>query len=324
MRNGYNIGVVGATGLVGKTLRTVLETGSLPITTLHCFASERSAGKTVIFQGKEVTVQALTPQSFTATPLDIVFFVAGGTISQAYRELSQQHHRITIDNSSAFRRAIDVPLVVPDVNGAVLDENVRFIANPNCTTIQTVHALADIHQLFGLKRVDVATYQAVSGSGYAGVYDLEHNTKLNYPTYILGNCIPMIDKVLDTGFTYEEDKMMFEINKILGIQIPVVATCVRVPVKVGHSAVVTVETETDINLEQLIEAYQKNKRLVLSEQISFPTPLDVAGRDTVHIGRLRQDPFDANKLHLWVVADNLRIGAATNAYDIACQFVNIK
>ncbi|PKK93716.1 MAG: aspartate-semialdehyde dehydrogenase [Tenericutes bacterium HGW-Tenericutes-6] len=317
----YKIAIVGATGMVGQTFRQVLEDRKFPIKEIVFFASEKSDGKTIDFMGKTYLVKALNSHSFDEG-FDIALFSAGGEISLIYAPIAASKGVKVIDNSSAWRMKPNIKLVVPEVNKSVLTKDDFIIANPNCSTIQSVVPLKVIHELFEVKRVIYSSYQAVSGSGYKGIMDLERgkNGEPNtfYPKPIYENVIPHIDSFLASGYTKEEQKMVDETKKILNLpNIKVSATCVRVPVLVGHSVSMYVETNKPIDLSLLNNTYEKNPDIVLHKDDTYPTPLDVAGQDSVHVGRVRLDQDEPNGLHLWVVADNVRKGAATNAIQIA-------
>jgi aspartate-semialdehyde dehydrogenase len=316
----YRVAVVGATGMVGQTFIKVLEERNFPISKIVFFASKRSAGQEVIFQGLPHIVRELTTTSFNEG-FDFALFSAGGETSLNYAPYAAEQGATVIDNSSAWRMKSGYPLIVPEVNGQVLTSKDRIIANPNCSTIQSVVPLKVIHDLFRLKRVVYSTYQAVSGSGYKGVFDLERG-KINqdpqfYAKPIYENVLPHIDDFLESGYTKEEKKMMDETRKILGINdLKVTATCVRVPVLNGHSVSINVECEKSIDLSLLKEEL-KRIGIRVFEKNNYPTPKDVSGCDQIYVGRLRLDDSVTNGLNLWVVADNIRKGAATNAIEIA-------
>ena len=315
----YDVAVVGATGLVGQTFRKVLVERNFPINKIVFFASERSAGKQIDFKNKTYTVQLLDEHSFDEH-FDFALFSAGGAASLKFSPIAASKGVTVIDNSSAFRMYNDIPLIVPEVNGHVLTKDNFLIANPNCSTIQSVVPLKAIDELFEIKRVIYSTYQAVSGSGYKGLEDLkggqEGSEPTNYPKPIYDNVLPYIDVFLEDGYTKEEQKMIKETQKILQRDIPTTATCVRVPVNYGHSVSINVETAKPIDLELLVEAFKKIDG-VIYHPTDYPTTLDAKHQDEVHIGRLRLDPSVQNGLNLWVVADNIRKGAATNTIQIA-------
>jgi aspartate-semialdehyde dehydrogenase len=317
----YKVAVVGATGMVGETFVRVLQERQFPISHIAFFASSRSIGKTIEFQGKTYPVFELTEHSFDEG-FDFALFSAGGETSLKFAPIAANKGVIVIDNSSAWRMKKEIPLVVPECNGDILTKEDKIIANPNCSTIQSVVPLQVIDDLFGLKRVIYSSYQAVSGSGYKGVFDLERGKRGEAPQFyakpIYENCFPHIDDFLDSGYTKEEKKMIEETRKILKKPaLAVTATCVRIPVVVGHSVSINVECVKPIDMNLLKEALTNHSGIVYYDGKSYPTPQDVAGNDLVHVGRLRIDESTQNALHLWVVADNVRKGAATNAIQIA-------
>lgn len=312
------IAIVGATGLVGQTFIKVLEEYPLYISELACFASSRSAGKTIHFNNKDILVEVLDEHSFDRG-FDYALFSAGGSISEKYAPIAAKAGCIVVDNSSQWRMDPSVPLVVPEINLNHVQANHGIIANPNCSTIQSVLPLNAL-KAWGLKRVVYTTYQAVSGSGQKGVDDLERNLKqlpsTFYPKNILHNVIPQIDVFLPNGDTKEERKMIDETRKILDLpNLSITATCVRVPVLNGHSVAINVELENDFDLNDILDALAKQDGIRLMHD-AYPTPLDVSGQDAVFVGRVRRDDSIPNGLHLWVVADNIRKGAAANAVQI--------
>ena len=315
----YDVAIVGATGLVGKTFIKVLQERKFPIKKIVFFASSRSKGKTIIFNNQSYIVKELNKHSFDEH-FDFALFSAGSDASLTYAPIAASKHITVIDNSSAFRQDKDIPLIVPEVNGHILNKNHYLIANPNCSTIQSVVPLKVIDTLFDIKRVIYNTYQAVSGSGYKGLEDLENGQKgmkpKTYPKPIYNNALPHIDVMLDDGYTKEELKMILETKKILEKDVKVTATCVRVPITFGHSVAINVETKLPIDKHKLIEAFQKVDGLIYHNH-DYPTVSDISGQDEVHIGRLRLDDSVEHGLNLWVVADNIRKGAATNTIQIA-------
>lgn len=316
----YRVAVVGATGMVGQTFIKVLEERNFPISKIVFFASKRSAGQEIRFRGDVYSVQELVTTSFNEG-FDFALFSAGGETSLNFAPYAAEQGAVVIDNSSAWRMKSGYPLIVPEVNGKVLTSKDKIIANPNCSTIQSVVPLKVIHDLFHLKRVVYSTYQAVSGSGYKGVFDLERGKNNQEPQFyakpIYENVLPHIDDFLESGYTKEEKKMMDETRKILGINdLKVTATCVRVPVLNGHSVSVNVECEKAIDLS-LLKDKMKDMGIHVFENKSYPTPKDVSGSDQIYVGRMRLDDSVLNGLNLWVVADNIRKGAATNAIEIA-------
>ncbi len=319
-----HIAILGATGAVGRTMLEVLEERNFPLDKLTLLASERSAGTTVEWRGKTYTVQAPGPGTFK--DVDIALFSAGGARSLEWGPRAAEEGAIVVDNSSAWRMDPQVPLVVPEVNAdAAADRPKGIIANPNCSTIQVVVALQPLHAAAGLRRVVVTTFQSVSGAGEKGKEALARELAGGgregspFTRPIAANAIPQIGPFDEQGWTEEEIKMILEPRKIMGIPDLVVApTCVRVPVEVGHSTQLMVELDRDVSREEAVEILSAGQGLVVADAAAdFPTPLDAAGRDEVFVGRIRKDSHLPNVVHLWVVADNLRKGAATNAVQIA-------
>ncbi|ONI44341.1 aspartate-semialdehyde dehydrogenase [Candidatus Epulonipiscioides gigas] len=321
----YNIAVVGATGMVGRTFLKVLEERKLPIDNFYVFASARSAGSTLMFQGKEYTVLELNENSFKDYQVDIALFSAGGGTSLKYAPIAAESGCIVIDNSSAWRMDKEVPLVVPEVNASDILKHKGIIANPNCSTIQAVVALNPLHRAYSIKRIIYTTFQAVSGAGMGGYNDLSEGLKGNppqkFPHQIAGNCIPHIDVFLENGYTKEEIKMVEETRKILNDQsLKITATTVRVPVFDSHSESINVEFNKSYDLEDLIETLKSGEGLIVQDDTAkeiYPLALNAAGQDEVFVGRIRRDESVDNGVNLWVVADNIRKGAATNAVQIA-------
>ena len=327
-----NVAIAGATGAVGTAMREILEDRNFPISELALLASERSLGKRFQFQGKSIRVQLLDDFDFSNT--QIALFSAGGTVSAEHGERAALSGTIVVDNTSAFRYDDDVPLVVPEVNGhRIQDAFARHIvANPNCSTIQMVVALKPIYDAVGLERINVATYQAVSGAGTRGINELaeqtlglmngkEIETKV-HPVQIAFNAIPHIDSFQDNGYTKEEMKMVWETQKIFEDErIRVNPTCVRVPVFYGHSEAVHIETTDPISAEEARELLEIAEGVVvLDEQNAsrYPTAaLDATSNDAVFVGRIREDISHPCGLNLWVVSDNVRKGAALNSVQIA-------
>lgn len=342
MSRQYNVAVVGATGAVGEVMLTLLAEREFPYRKVQAVASARSAGETLDFDGRALRIQAL--DDFDFSDVDFAFFSAGGEVSARFAPIAAAAGCTVIDNTSHFRMQPDVPLVVPEVNGAILqdwrasdaaDERCGgIIANPNCSTIQMLLAIAPIHRDTGIRRVQVATYQAVSGAGRSALEELGRQTAerlsfqepqtraLNAP--IAFNVIPRIDRMEENGYTREEMKMHFETRRILDDeQIAVNATAVRVPVFYGHAEAVHLELASPMTAEAARELLQSAEGVQLVEQESDPMPLTHAsGRDAVFVGRIRQDHSNPNGLNLWVVADNLRKGAALNAIQIAEYLVS--
>ncbi len=327
----YNVAVVGATGMVGNKFLQVLSERNLPVENYFLFASSKSAGKEIDFMGKKHTIIELTEENVAKYPVDIALFSAGGSVSKQFAPIFAKKGTLVIDNSSEWRRNENVPLVVPECNANDILWHKNIIANPNCSTIQAVVALKPLHEAFGIKRVVYSTYQAVSGAGVKGFNDLkggicgEAPQKFPYP--IFGNCLPHIDVFLENGYTKEEDKMIFETKKILGSQdIKVTATCVRVPVYFGHSESINVEFNTKCTLEEVKKVLLDTKGIILQddgEKLLYPMPLTAEDKDEVFIGRLRMDDTVDCGINMWVVADNIRKGAATNAVQIAEKAIEL-
>ncbi|MBP6492003.1 MAG: aspartate-semialdehyde dehydrogenase [Clostridia bacterium] len=320
-----NVAIVGATGLVGSTFLKVLEERDFPFENLYMMASAKSAGTTLTFRGKEYLVEELTETSFDK-PIDIALFSAGGSASEKFAPIAAAKGVTVVDNSSAWRMDKTVPLVVPEVNPEDIKWNKGIIANPNCSTIQAVVALKPLYDKYGIKRVVYSTYQAVSGSGLKGINDLKEGLAGNdimkaYPHPIAQNCLPQIDVFLENGYTKEEMKMVNETHKILGDDnIRVTATTVRVPVFESHSESINVEFEKPFEIEDVKKLLSESKGIVLQDDPQnsiYPLARDAAGKDEVFVGRVRRDFSVDNGINLWVVADNIRKGAATNAVQIA-------
>lgn len=325
----YNLAVVGATGAVGAQMIEVLDERKFPVASLCPLASSRSAGETVSFQGAEVTVQVLTKESFEG--IDLALFSAGSDVSREYAPVAVKAGAVVIDNSAAWRMERDVPLVVPEVNPHDLTGHRGIIANPNCSTIQMVVALKPLHDQARVKRIVVTTFQSVSGTGKEAMDELleESRDLLSfkeiqpkvYPYQIAFNCLPHIDEFLPSGYTREEMKLVNETRKIMGDStIQVTATAVRVPVYLGHSESVNIETERKLSANDARAILSTAPGVLVYDDPArtiYPMPLDVAGRDEVYVGRIREDESIPNGLNLWIVADNLRKGAALNAIQIA-------
>ena len=320
----YNVAIVGATGLVGQTFLKVLKERNFPVEKLYLYASAGSAGKTVNFVGKDYTVIELKDENIK-DDIDVALFSAGGDMSKEYAPKFKAKGAIVVDNSSAWRMEKDIPLVVPEANPEALDGHNGIIANPNCSTIQVMPVLKVLADKYGLKRVIYSTYQAVAGSGQKGIDDLEANLKgepsKNYPHQIAFNLLPHIDSFLDNGYTKEEMKMVEETRKILGLpDLKVTATCVRVPVKMGHAVSVNVELEKSFDLKDVFKAFEEKEGVVVKDDVAknvYPMPIEAEDTDEVYVGRIRRDESVENGLNLWVVADNIRKGAATNTIQIA-------
>lgn len=320
------VAVVGATGMVGQSFIKVLEEYNLDMEKIRFFSSARSAGKVIPFKGEDHVVLELNKNSFDEG-FDYALFSAGGDTSKEYAPIAASKGCIVIDNSSAWRMDPTVPLVVPEVNPEALKNHHNIIANPNCSTIQCMLPLNALKP-FGIKRVVYSTYQAVAGSGYKGVQNLKDNLEGKestfYPKQILHNVIPHIDVFLENGNTKEEEKMINETRKILDLKdLAVSATCVRVPVFVGHSVSINVEFEKDFTMDEVLKALNAQKGMKVYEGNTYPTPLECEGIDTTLVGRVRRDESVKSGLNLWVVADNIRKGAASNAVQILKVFENI-
>jgi aspartate-semialdehyde dehydrogenase len=329
----FSVAVVGATGLVGETMLQVLEERNFPISELYALASNRSLGKSVSFKGRSVHVQEL--EGFDFSKADIGLFSPGAEVSRVYAPKAAAAGCVVIDNTSEFRYEDDIPLVVPEVNPHAIAQfkNRGIIANPNCSTIQLVVALKPIHDAVGIERINVATYQSVSGAGREAVEELAEQsiqllsgkgpvTARVLAKQIAFNCVPQIDSFQDNGYTKEEMKMVWETRKILeDANIRVNATAVRVPVFFGHSEAVHLETRTKITVEEVRSLLSKAPGVEVMDERrpgGYPTAAtEAANRDTVYVGRIREDLSSDRGLNLWVVADNVRKGAATNSVQIA-------
>ena len=329
MREDLHVAIVGATGAVGVEMLKTLEKRNFPAAKITPLASARSAGKTLPFRGKDLTVQELTRESFEG--VDIALFSAGGRTSTEFAPAAVRAGAVVVDNSSAFRMDDSVPLVVPEINAAAVAENNGIIANPNCSTIVTVMALYPLHRAFGVKRVFASTYQAVSGSGAMGIVELERQvgeiaagqavTREVYPHQIAFNVLPHVDVFLDDGYTKEEMKMVHESRKIMGLpEFRASVTCVRVPVYRAHSVAVSAEFERTVSVEAAREAIIAAPGIDLNDEVAnngYPLPLELAGRDNCQVGRIRKDCAFDNGLSFWVAGDQLLKGAALNAVQIA-------
>lgn len=323
------IAIVGATGLVGQTVLQVLEEKNLTDFKYELLASKRSQGKKIRFMNKEYEVEELTQNTFDKK-IDYAIFVAGSEISKEYARLAVQKGTIVIDNSSYFRMDEDVPLVVPEVNPEDIKKHRGIIANPNCSTIQAVVALKPLDDKYKIKRIVYSTYQAVSGAGSKGIKDLENtlkglkNEKFPYP--IANNCIPQIDSFTANGYTKEEMKMINETRKILNNpQMKITATTVRVPILNSHSESINVKFEKDFEIEELKTLLSNSPSIVLQDDISkevYPLAVATTGKDEVYVGRIRRDDSIESGINMWVVADNIRKGAASNAVQILELLIN--
>lgn len=326
----YNVAIVGATGLVGRAFIEILAERNFPIEHLRLLARERSSGRTLRFADQELKVETLTPNSFKG--MDIALFSAGAHVSLEYAPIAAECGVTVIDNSSAFRMHEKVPLVVPEVNPHALNSPSKIIANPNCSTIEMVVALKPLHDAACIKRVVVSTYQAVSGKGSDAIQTLLHDSRAYLKNrtkcksaQIAFNLCPQIDTFLTDGSTKEETKMVLETRKILEKPVlPISATCVRVPVVNSHGCSLNVEFEHALPVDEAKELLSKAAGVVVMDnpqKETYPTPLHVSGKDQVFVGRIRRDHSVENGLNLWIVADNLRKGAALNAVQIAERLI---
>lgn len=321
---GIKLAVVGATGMVGRKFLDVLKERNFPIDELFLFASSKSAGKVINFNNKDYVVEELKEDSFDRG-IDIALFSAGASTSLKFAPIAASKGCIVVDNSSAWRMDDDVPLVVPEVNPEDVKWHKGIIANPNCSTIQAVVALKPLDDNYRIKRIIYSTYQAVSGAGMGGYEDLVNGIKgeqpKKFPHPIAYNLIPHIDVFMDNGYTKEEMKMINETRKIMHRpDLKITATTVRVPVFYGHSESINVEFEKNFEIEELKELLKQSKGIVLMDDVKnniYPMPILCEGKDEVFVGRIRRDESIENGINMWVVADNIRKGAATNAVQIA-------
>lgn len=337
----YNIAVVGATGAVGEEIFRIFEEIDFPYNKLVPLASERSAGQTIECNGHELTIKELTETVFKEEEIEIALFSAGGSISEKYAPHAAAAGAVVIDNTSHFRMHADVPLVVPEVNPAEIAEwkTTGIIANPNCSTIQMVQVLRPLDDAFDLQRVDVSTYQATSGGGKEAMEELvkqmqdffqfkldesEHNV---FPHQIALNVIPQIDVFMDNGFTKEEMKMVNETVKILGKEVEVSATCVRVPTLRGHAEALTLTFDADVDAAEVREILSKAPNVIVVDdpaQSVYPMPAACVDQNETFVGRIRNDIYRKNVVSMFIVADNLRVGAATNAVRIAQKWIEMQ
>jgi aspartate-semialdehyde dehydrogenase len=317
------VAVIGVTGLVGQVFLKVLEERDLPVEILIPVASEKSIGSSVTFRGKEWEIIGID-KAIEEVP-DVALFSAGGAVSLEYAPKFATKGTVVIDNSSAWRMHKDIKLVVPEINGAQLNENDKIIANPNCSTIQMVVALNELHKKYQIKRIVVSTYQSVTGTGKDAVTQLmgerkRENVPKIYPHVIDMNAIPHIDTFLENNYTKEEMKMVNETRKILGNEnIRITATCVRLPVMGGHSESVNVEFHNEFEITDVMNILSETEGVIVQDNVSeniYPMPLLSQGKDDVFVGRVRRDESQPKTLNLWIVSDNLRKGAATNAVQI--------
>ncbi len=339
----FNVAVVGATGAVGEEFYRLFEEFNFPINKLVPLASSRSIGKSITYKNRDIAVIELTPNVFEEEEIEIAFFSAGGSISAKFAKYAVEAGAVVIDNTSHFRMDPSIPLVVPEVNPEDISmwKESGIIANPNCSTIQMVQALKALENLYPIKRVDVSTYQATSGAGKAGMEELVtqmkdfFNFKLSdskheaFSHQIALNVIPQIDVAQDNGFTKEEMKMVNETQKILHKNIAIASTCVRVPVLRSHSESITVTFEDDVfvDLTDVRNSFNNFENLVVVDDLKegiYPMPISATDTNMTYVGRIRKDIYSDNILHFWNVADQVRVGAATNALRIAQKWIEIE
>ena len=323
-----SVAVVGATGMVGRTFLKVLEEEKLPVDKYYLFASKRSAGQKINFMGEEYVIEELNENSFDRG-IDIALFSAGGSTSEKFAPIAASKGCVVVDNSSAWRMDENVPLVVPEVNPEDIKKHKGIIANPNCSTIQAMVPLKPLDEKYRIKRVIYSTYQAVSGAGMGGWSDLENGLKgeapQKFPHPIANNCLPHIDSFLDNGYTKEEMKMVNETRKILGRDdIAITATTVRVPVFNSHSESINIEFHNSFDLKELVEVLKNAPGVVVQDEPEnnvYPMAITATGSNDTYVGRIRRDFSVENGVNLWVVADNIRKGAAANAVQIAQKLI---
>ena len=328
----YNVAIVGATGVVGREILETLEQRQFPVESLKLLASKRSAGESISFQGHAIRVRELNESSFEG--VDIALFSAGSSISEKYAPIAAKAGALAIDNTSFFRMDPSIPLIVPEVNGHAIKNNKGIIANPNCSTAQLVMALKPIHDEATIERLVISTYQSVSGAGKDAIQELEVHTKCtlqgqnpdpeNFTAPISFNAIPHIDVFQDNGYTKEEMKMIQETNKILESDIHITATAVRIPVFISHSESVNIQTKKPLSVEKAKELLNNMPGVTVMDDIKnnvYPTARNCAGKDDVYVGRIRKDISTENGIDCWIVADNLRKGAALNAVQIAEYYI---
>jgi len=337
----YNVAVVGANGAVGEEILTILQEIDFPINKLVPLASARSVGKTVEFNGKDLPIIELTNDVFKEQDVEIALFSAGGSVSAEFAPSAVEAGAVVIDNTSHYRMNDNVPLVVPEVNPQDIAQwrNTGIIANPNCSTIQMVQTLKPLDEAYNLKRVDVSTYQATSGAGKSAMeelvtqmqdfftFKLDESEHKAFNQQIALNVIPQIDVFMENGYTKEEMKMVNETTKIMHKNIPLSATCVRVPVLRGHSEALTLTFENEVDATKARELLSKAPNLVIldkPDEALYPMPCNCVDMNETFVGRIRNDVYDKKILHLFIVADNLRVGAATNAVRIAQKWVEME
>ena len=337
----YNVAVVGANGAVGEEILTILNEIDFPINKLVPLASKRSAGTQIDYNDKKIVIQELTEDIFEKENIQIALFSAGGSVSEKFAPSAVKAGAVVIDNTSHFRMVDNIPLVVPEVNpqDVALCKDTGIIANPNCSTIQMVQVLKPLDSAYGLTRVDVSTYQATSGAGKVAMEELVNQMqdffafKLSdaehkvFNQQIALNVIPQIDVFLDNGYTKEEMKMINETTKIMHKEIPLSATCVRVPTLRGHAEALTLTFEKDVDANEVREVLAKAPNLVILDnpnEALYPMPATCVDKNETFVGRIRNDNYAKNMIHMFIVADNLRVGAATNAVRIAQKWVEMQ
>lgn len=341
MSKKQKIAIVGATGAVGEELLNVLDELDFPVESILPLASAKSAGNQIEFRGKSYKIKELTEDVFKENPVDIAFFSAGGSVSAKYAKFAVEAGAVVIDNTSHFRMEKDVPLVVPECNPEDIKEwkKTGIIANPNCSTIQMVHVLKPLNDAFDLKRVDVSTYQAASGAGKEGMeelvramqsffaFKLDEFESQTFPHTLALNLIPQIDVFTDNGYTKEELKMINETQKILHKNLEISATCVRVPVLRSHSEAITMHFAKEVDVNKARDILQNAPSVIVMdepENKKYPMPLMTSDTNETYVGRIRLDVTHKNILHLWCVADQIRVGAATNAVRIAQKWLELE
>jgi aspartate-semialdehyde dehydrogenase len=341
MSKKYNVAVVGANGAVGEEILSILNEVDFPINNIVPLASARSAGKTIEFAGKEIVIKELTDTVFEEEDVEIALFSAGGSVSAQFAPSAVRAGAVVIDNTSHFRMDQDIPLVVPEVNPDDIAKWKKsgIIANPNCSTIQMVQALKPLDEAYDIQRVDVSTYQATSGAGKSAMeelvnqmqsffaFKLEEAEVKAFAHRIALNVIPQIDKFIDNGYTKEEMKMVNETTKIMHKEIPLSATCVRVPTLRGHAEAVSITFAKEVDANEAREILRKAPNIIVvdsPEESLYPMPSIALEKNETFVGRIRRDNFSKNMLHMFIVADNLRVGAATNAVRIAQKWVEMR
>lgn len=332
----FVVGIVGVTGAVGEELLRILDERDFPVKRLVPLASARSAGDSIEFNNQKIKVLETTDSVFKDEGIEIAFFSAGGSVSERFAKSAVEAGAVVIDNTSFFRMQDSIPLVVPEVNPEDIKKDSTIIANPNCSTIQMVHVLAPLHKAFGIERVDVSTYQAVSGAGKKGMeelimqmqkffaFELDSVIPKAFQHRIALNLIPHIDTFLDNGFTKEEMKMINESQKIMHANFEISATCVRVPILRSHSETLSIRFKDEVNADKAREILKKAESVVVIDSPSdneYPMPLIATDTDETFVGRIRVDNYDKRILHLFCVADQVRVGAATNAVRIAEKWI---